>query len=142
MQSRHVSRIIAASPEAVYAVASRPDLLHRWAAGLASTEVVPDGDRLRVSSPMGEISIVFAPVNPYGVLDHEVRLPSGEVVHNPMRVVVHPDGAEVVFTVRQLAMTDAELDRDAGLVAADLDALAVLVERSGVGPVTAAPATT
>lgn len=31
--------------------------------------------------------IEFAPTNPFGVLDHIVRLPSGDEVLNPMRVI-------------------------------------------------------
>jgi hypothetical protein len=31
--------------------------------------------------------MAFVPRNEYGVLDHEVTLPSGESVHNPMRVI-------------------------------------------------------
>ena len=39
MESRHISRVIAASPEAVYAYASDPDNLAKWAAGLTQSEV-------------------------------------------------------------------------------------------------------
>jgi hypothetical protein len=45
-----------------------------------------------------------------------------------MRVAPHPEGAEVVFSVRQLTMTDDELERDAGLVQADLERLRDLLE--------------
>ena len=34
----------------------------------------------------------------FGVLDHEVTLPSGVTVLNPLRVVPDGDGCEVVFT--------------------------------------------
>lgn len=127
MQRRRVSRVIPASPEAVYAIASDPDTLPRWAAGLASSPVQRDGEALRVSSPMGDVLVRFVPANDLGVLDHDVTLPSGETVTNPMRVVAHPEGAEVIFTVRQLRLSDEELERDAGTVAADLERLAALV---------------
>ncbi|MGC4935090.1 hypothetical protein ACLQ3C_15555 [Gordonia sp. DT30] len=42
-----------------------------------------------------------------------------------------PDGSEVLFTIRQLALSDEEFDRDAETVAADLARLATLVEQSG-----------
>ncbi len=78
--------------------------------------------------------MAFAPRNDLGVLDHVVTTPSGAVVHVPMRVVRDGDGAEVVFTVRrEPGMTDAEFERDAGLVAADLERLKHLLE-SGVTP--------
>ena len=128
MRSRHVSRVVAASPNAVYDIASDPDNLPRWAAGLASGAAARKGDVLVVESPMGTVTVRFVPRNELGVLDHDVTLPSGVVVTNPMRVVSHPQGAEVVFTVRQLEMTDDELDRDVALVEADLEALRRLVE--------------
>lgn len=128
MRSRHVSRVVAASPSAVYDIASDPDNLPRWAAGLASGDVARQGDMLVVESPMGTVTVRFVPRNELGVLDHDVTLPSGVVVTNPMRVMSHPHGAEVVFTVRQLDLTDDELDRDVALVEADLEALRRLVE--------------
>lgn len=128
MQSRHVSCVIAAPPEAVHAFAADPDNLPRWAAGLASGDVVREGDALRVVSPMGEVTVRFVGHNDLGILDHEVTLPSGETVLNPVRVVAHPDGSEVVFTIRQLDLSDEELDRDADLVLSDLKRLKELVE--------------
>lgn len=124
MRSHHVSRVIAATPEAVYQFASNVDNLPGWAAGLAVSEVVRDGDELLVESPMGWVRVRFVEQNPFGVLDHDVTLPSGTVVTNPVRVLSHPDGAEVVFTIRQLALTDEEFARDIEMVAADLDRLA------------------
>lgn len=129
MESRHISRVIAVSPEAVYAYASDPDNLAKWAAGLTQSEVIRDGDSLLVESPMGQVTVVFTPRNDFGVIDHDVRLPSGEVVNNPVRVVAHPDGAEIIFTIRQLGLTDEEFDRDAAMVEQDLDTLKMIVER-------------
>lgn len=128
VKSRHLSRVVKASPETVYGFASDPRNLPRWAAGLAESEVRHDGDILRVASPMGEVTVRFVPHNELGVLDHDVTLPSGTVVHNPLRVVPHPEGAEVVFTVRQIELTDDEFERDCRAVAADLERLAQAVE--------------
>ena len=127
MISRHVSRVIAASPNAVYEFASDPDNLPRWAAGLASTEVVREGDALVVDSPMGRVTVRFVPRNEYGIVDHDVTLPSGTTVTNPVRVLAHPEGAEIVFTIRQLELTDDEFDRDTRMVEEDLDRLARLL---------------
>ena len=75
------------------------------------------------------MKIEFVPRNEYGVLDHYVTMPSGEVVHNPMRVIVDGDGCEVVFTLRRRPeMTDEEWARDADLVAGDLARLAGVLE--------------
>ena len=38
-------------------------------------------------SPMGQVTVEFAPVNEFGVIDHVVRMPSGEAVYNAMRVI-------------------------------------------------------
>jgi uncharacterized protein YndB with AHSA1/START domain len=130
MKSQHVSRVIAATPQAVYAFAADVDNLPRWAAGLAQADVQRDGDELLVDSPMGQVRVRFVERNTLGVLDHDVTLPSGTVVANPLRVVPHPDGSEIIFTVRQIELTDEEFERDVALVAADLDRLAALVETS------------
>ncbi|MGC5246047.1 hypothetical protein ACPXB3_03830 [Gordonia sp. DT219] len=47
------------------------------------------------------------------------------------RRVRHPDGSEVLFTIRQLALSDEEFDRDAETVAANLARLPTLMEQSG-----------
>lgn len=81
-----------------------------------------------VDSPMGRVEVEFVPRNEHGVLDHDVTLPSGEQVRNHMRVLSHPDGAEVVFTLRQLGRSAEEFERDRQMVAADLDQLKGLLE--------------
>lgn len=129
MNSHHVSRVIAAQASTVYAFAADPDNLPKWASGLATSPVSRRGEALVVDSPMGEVTVHFRPPNDFGVLDHDVTLPSGDVVTNPVRVLEHPDGAEIVFTIRQLAMSDAEFDRDTATVGADLDSLKKLLER-------------
>jgi hypothetical protein len=113
MRSRHISTVIPAAAADVYDFAADPRNLPRWAAGLAQSEV-------GMRSPMGEVTVRFVPRNDHGVLDHDVTLPSGTVVTNPLRVLAHPDGSEVVFTVRQIELSDDEFDRDCAMVAEDL----------------------
>ena len=98
--TRHIGVVVRRAPELVYALAADPDLLPRWAAGLAAGPVRHQGGALVVDSPMGEVRVRFVGRNDLGVLDHEVELPDGTVVHNPLRVLPHPDGAEVIFTLR------------------------------------------
>jgi hypothetical protein len=86
----HICIFIHRRPADVYAFASNPENLPRWAAGLASSEVKRDGDMWLADSPFGKVRIKFTEPNPFGVLDHDVELESGVVVHNPMRVV--PNG--------------------------------------------------
>ncbi len=87
MESRHVSIWIEAAPEAVYEFAADPQTWPRWAAGLAEGGLRQTADGWVADSPMGQVTVEFAPPNGFGVLDHVVRLPSGEAVYNPMRVV-------------------------------------------------------
>ncbi|RPA58562.1 SRPBCC family protein [Gordonia oryzae] len=126
-----MSQVIAAPPDHVYQFASDPGNLALWASGLAQAPVTRRGSELLVESPMGTVSVRFVPPNDFGVIDHDVTLPSGSTVTNPVRVLAHPDGSEVVFTLRQLDLTDEEFDRDAATVAADLARLSDLVEQSG-----------
>lgn len=128
MKSRHLSTVIAATPAAVYAFAAEPENLPKWAAGLAEAEVKREGDLLVVESPMGQVTVKFVPPNDFGVLDHEVTLPTGVVVTNPLRVLAHPEGSEVVFTLRQLDMSDEDFERDAAMVVADLARLKAILE--------------
>ncbi|MEE3853530.1 SRPBCC family protein [Gordonia sp. LSe1-13] len=122
MRSRHISVVIPAAPSVVYEYASAPENLPAWAAGLASG-VTRDGDSLITQSPMGEVRVRFAPANAFGILDHAVTLPDGTVVDNPLRVIAHPDGAEVVFTVRQRDLSDDAFDADCAAVQRDLETL-------------------
>jgi hypothetical protein len=132
MESRHVSIWINAAPEVVYEFASDPHDWPRWAAGLAQGGLRQTADGWVADSPMGKVTVEFAPPNEFGVLDHVVRMPSGEAVYNPLRVV--PGGVgearcEVVFTVRRRAgMTDEQLDADVAAVQADLETLRRLLE--------------
>ncbi|GAB90473.1 SRPBCC family protein [Gordonia rhizosphera] len=121
-RSRHLSVVIAASPDAVYRFAADPDNLPRWATGLAAG-IRRRGDLIIADSPMGEVTVLFAPRNAFGILDHDVTLPDGTVVGNPLRVIAHPDGAEVVFTVRQRDLTDSQFDADCAAVQRDLESL-------------------
>lgn len=123
MKSVYVSRVLRVPAANVYSFASDPMNLHLWAGGLASAPVRVEDGVVIVTSPMGEVRVRFVPANSFGVLDHDVELPDGSVVTNPMRVMAHPEGSEVVFTVRQLGLTDAEFAADCAAVASDLERL-------------------
>ena len=130
MRTRHLGVVIRRSPDEVYALAADPAHLPSWAAGLAAGEVRSDGDILVVNSPMGEVRVRFAPTNAFGVLDHEVTLPDGTVTLNPLRVLPHPHGSEVVFTLRGAdgGADEDDVERDAAAVAEDLDRLRQLLD--------------
>lgn len=128
MKSKHLSCVIHADPDRVYDLVVDPDSLPKWAKGLASAQITRDGDDLLVDSPMGQVRVRFVARNQFGVADHHVTLPSGTVINNPLRVLAHPEGSEVLFTVRQLELTDDEFEHDCAMVAADLERLRLLIE--------------
>jgi len=128
-KSKHLSTVINRPSSAVYEYAADPANLPRWAAGLASTTVERVEAQWVADSPMGRVTISFAAHNDFGVLDHVVTLPSGESVHNPLRVIPYEDACEVVFTLRQRpGMSDDEFARDAESVRADLHSLKRILE--------------
>jgi hypothetical protein len=129
IETRHLTVAVDAPADAVYAVASDPRTLPRWAAGLAGATVEPDGDHWATDSPMGRVRFRFVPDNDLGVLDHVVDLPDGTSVYNPLRVLPDGDGCEVVFTLRRPEGMGAEdYERDAAAVERDLTTLKRLVE--------------
>ncbi|QIQ03136.1 SRPBCC family protein [Streptomyces liangshanensis] len=128
-ESRHLSVYVDRPAQDVYAYASDPVNLPAWAHGLgASVERIGD-QWVAESAPLGRVVVAFAPPNAFGVLDHDVTLPSGQTVYNPVRVIADGAGSEVVFTLRRQPETsDADFERDAGTVAADLARLKELLE--------------
>jgi hypothetical protein len=135
MEVRHLTVSIDRPPAEVYAFASDPANLPRWARGLSGS-IARVGGEWVADSPMGKVKVRFAPPNAFGVLDHDVVLESGESVHNPLRVVPNGAGSEVVFTlVRRPGVSDAEWAADADAVQRDLGALRrVMEEGGGRGP--------
>lgn len=129
-ESVHVSTTIECPAGDLYDYAANPLNLSRWAAGLAHRDVELIDGQWVVDSPMGRVVVAFAPPNDFGILDHDVTLPAGETVHNPMRVIPNGDGCDVVFTVhRRPGMSEADLAGDVEAVAADLASLRALMER-------------
>lgn len=123
------STYINQAPQDVYAFASNPENLPIWTAGLASSEVKNDGDVWVSNAPFGKVKIRFAQTNAFGVMDHDVELESGVVVHNPMRVVPNGDGSEFIFTLlRQPGMSEEQFGEDAQAVAEDLQTLKTFLE--------------
>jgi Polyketide cyclase / dehydrase and lipid transport len=126
--SRHISMRIERPVSDAYEYASDPGNLPSWAPGLSSSVELVNGQWIS-QSPMGAVTFTFVPHNEYGVLDHDVILPSGETVYNPMRVIADGTGCEVIFTLRRRAgMTDEEFERDADAVASDLATLKRVLE--------------
>ena len=127
-ESRHVSERISRPAAEVYEYVVDPANIPNLAQGLGASVENVDG-RWFVETGSGRVEVAFAERNEFGVLDHDVTLPSGEVVSTPLRVVPDGSGSEVVFTVRrQPEMSDEDFARDAGLVQADLTRLKRILE--------------
>ena len=130
-ESKQISEWIDRPAADVYEFASDPANVPLWAPGLGTSVENVDGQWF-VETGSGGVGLAFVERNKFGVLDHEVTLPSGEVIYNPMRVVPYGDGCEVVFSLRRLPdMSDEDFARDAGLVQADLTRLKHVLEATG-----------
>lgn len=128
-EAQHISIYIDCRPDKVYRFASNPENLPLWAAGLASSKVKKVGAVWLAEAPFGKVKITFAEDNIFGVMDHDVELESGQVVHNPMRVVPNREGSEFIFTLlRQPDMSDQQFEEDKQAVEKDLARLKSLLE--------------
>ncbi|WP_300426898.1 SRPBCC family protein [uncultured Thalassolituus sp.] len=126
---QHISIYIGCHPEDVYEFASKPDNLPLWATGLATSVVKRDGNVWVAEAPFGKVKIKFSERNVFGVMDHDVELDSGVVVHNPMRVVPNGDGSEFIFTLlRQPGISEEHFAQDKNAVEKDLKKLKEILE--------------
>jgi hypothetical protein len=118
----------------VYRFAAAPENMPRGAVGLGTSfKPQSDGSWIAEGGPVGSATVRFVERNRFGVLDHDVTVPTGETVHNPMRVLPNGDGSEVVFTLfRRPGVSAGEFERDAKAVQKDLVTLKRLLE-SGAG---------
>ena len=127
-KSQHISVSIDRPANEVYEFASNPENLPKWAAGLSGSIENVKGDWI-AESPMGRVKVKFADKNTFGILDHDVTLPSGEKVNNPMRVVPNNEGSEVLFTLYQRPdVSNLMFAEDAKAVARDLQKLKTLLD--------------
>jgi hypothetical protein len=127
--AKHISVSINRPATQVCEFASNPENLPKWAAGLSGSIKKVNEDWI-AESPMGRVTVKFAEKNQFGVLDHDVTLPSGVKVYNPMRVFPNNDGSELVFTLyRRPDVPDQEFVKDAKSVEKDLAKLKTLLEK-------------
>ena len=125
---RHVTVSIFRPPADVYAFVADGANLPRWASGLGHTAANRDGEWL-LEGPLGQIRVRFAAPNELGVLDHDVTLPTGQKVHNPLRVVPNGEVSELTFVLFRLPDVSADkFEEDAKWVERDLIRLKGLLE--------------
>ncbi len=138
--TRDVRQSVDRSVAEVMSVAADLSRLPEWACGFASGaervlrrppegETGPGRDVWIVDAPFGRVEAEFSIDIERGILDHDVTMPDGNVVHNRLRVEPRSSGSELVFTVpMQPGMTDEQWRADVQAVADDLRRLAALCE--------------
>jgi hypothetical protein len=108
---------------------SNGENIPRWATGLGDEVRRLDGEWL-VQGPLGTVKVRFARPNELGVADHDVALPTGVTVHNPIRVVPNGAGSTVIFTIMRLPeVSEEQFEEDANAVQKDLSILKRLLEQ-------------
>ena len=128
-KSQHISVSINRPADQVYEFASNPENLPKWAAGLSGSIKNVNSEWI-AESPIGRVKVKFADKNKFGILDHDVTLPSGTKVYNPMRVFPNNDGSELIFTLyRRPDMSDEMFTEDVMAVTRDLDKLKTMLEK-------------
>lgn len=125
----HVSISIAKPVPVVYEFASKPENLPKWAAGLSGAKIFKEGSTWISDSPMGRVKIKFAEPNSFGVMDHDVTIPTGEITHNAFRVIPNGDGSEVVFSAVQAKMSKEQFKKDTTQIRKDLEQLKSYLEK-------------
>lgn len=129
-KSAHISISINRPATEVYEFVSNPENLPKWAAGLSGS-IRKVGEDWVADSPMGTVKVKFADNNKFGILDHDVTLPSGAKVYNPMRVFPNSNGSELIFTLyRRPGMSEEMFAEDAKEVARDMQKLKTLLENN------------
>ena len=122
-EARTVTVTIDRPAAEVYEYAADPRNLPAWSF-VESISPLGDGWAAVVGDAVSVMR--FVPRNGHGVLDHEVRLGSGDVVHVPMRVFGNGAGSAVTLTVFRRPGVD--LEADVAAVETDLAALQALLE--------------
>lgn len=128
LASRQITITIAVPLTVAYAFAHRPENFPKWATGLSGS--LQETERGWVAqTPAGEALVRFSDPNDFGILDHWVSLPDGQVVYIPLRMIDNAGATDLVFTLfRQPAMDDAAFEADAEMVDKDLHSLKALLE--------------
>lgn len=113
----------------VYAYLSKPLNFEQWAAVSGGTFKPLDNGDWEGETPFGFRHFRFSPPNNYGVLDHAIFVPGGEVLYTPMRVVPNDDGTDLTFTFfRREGMDDAQFASAVEWIMTDFLSLKSLLE--------------
>lgn len=129
-KSVHISVSINHPADQVYEFASNPENLPKWATGLGGSIKNVNDDWI-AESPIGRVKVKFADKNKFGILDHDVTLPSGAIVYNPLRVFPNNEGSELIFKLYQRpGISDQMFAEDTEAVTRDLKNLKAMLENA------------
>lgn len=127
-RSRVITVSIDHSADRVYAYIRDGANFSDWLSSFVRS-ATRNGDGWLLDTADGPMGWRFVPDNDFGVLDHYVTLPNGDVILNPMRVVSNGAGSEVLFTLFQRpGVSDEEFAADAVMVERDLNKLKSVLE--------------
>ena len=130
MQRSHtICLSIERSFDDVYDYLSRPANFENWAAvETGSFKPLENGD-WQGNTPWGLRHFRFCMPNNFGVLDHAMFVPGGELSYSPMRVMPNEEGTELTFTFyRRAGMDDAVFASTIDWIHTDLLTLKSLLE--------------
>ena len=127
-ETRQLSVSIRQDARKAYDLLWQPESFPRWASGLAGS-LRKVGPEWQAETPEGPATVRFSEHNPFGVLDHWVRLASGAEIYIPLRLIRNGDGCELTLTLfRRPGITDQQFAADADWVRRDLLAAKKLLE--------------
>ena len=133
MRPSHIISVSIERPcDEVYAFLAQPRNYAQWAAvEPGSFEPLSNGDWEGEMS-FGYRHVRFTPPNPYGVLDHAIFIPGGELLFTPMRVVPNQQGTELMFTYfAREGMDEAQFASAVEWITTDFLALKSVLEARG-----------
>jgi hypothetical protein len=127
-ETRKLSVSIDRAATEAYEFLSLPENFPKWASGLGASLRRAGADWI-AETPDGPATVCFTERNSRGVLDHSVKLPRGDSVYVPLRVVANREGCELVLTLFRLPETsDEKFAADAAWVMRDLQAAKRILE--------------
>ncbi len=128
-KTRYIGTFINCPFAKAYDFLSKPETMPLWAAGLGEDFYNEQGEWYSKSAE-GVWKLRFSPKNTFGILDHWVTDEEGTVMYNPMRLVPHNLGCEIVFTLfHRNGMTDEQFEDDANAITEDFATLKTLLEQ-------------
>ena len=128
-RSQTISVSIQRPLDDVYTYLAKPLNYEQWAAIEPGTFKPLENGDWQGQTPFGFRHFRFTPPNGYGVLDHAIFVPGGELMYNPMRVVANEAGTDLTFTFfRRQGMDDSQFASAVEWITTDFLALKSLLE--------------